>query len=112
MIDINLYRLRIGTYLYRGRKMKNCDLNIETSNKVGSKTLVVFKLLIQIFLISFLFPSSPSSFALQYPSPHRITCTNKFPVFIPALQFCIQSKRQTNNYKAKYKLGNIMNIES
>ena len=117
MIDINLYRLRIGTYVHRGGKMKyfgRYETTDETSRKYGQNTLFMMKFLLKISLMLFLLPFPTSSCSdLSSHTSSRLISNSLYlcPDTSPVVQFCMQSKKQTNNFKAKYKHGNKQTVK-
>ena len=59
MIDLNLYRIRIGTFTRKTRTMKflrKYEATNESSIKAGQNTLFIVKLLLKIVLFAFILP--------------------------------------------------------
>ena len=117
MIDINLYRIRIGTFSQKVRKMKflnKYETTDEISNKAGLKTLLTVKLLLKIILVFFLLPPSTSSISgfSGLLGRHSHTGTSLIPQDVKfEEQFFIRSRKQTTNFMAKYKYGNRENVK-
>ena len=111
MIDINLYRLRIGTYTNRGRKMKSLrkyESTWEKSNSAGLQVLSGLNILFKICLLLVFISSQnleKSEDCLQLPC-YRITSSYTSPQLLAAVQLFTRSKNQTSNFKAKYMYGN------
>ena len=110
MIDINLYRLRIGTHSHQNRKMKflrKFESLSENSTKAGLQAFLLVKLLLKISLILLMLSYQNSCKSEVGPRPPSYKSTNYMsPQLLMAVQFFYKSKKQTSNYKAKYLNGN------
>ena len=110
MIDLVLYRFRIGTFRKHNRKMKflrKYEATSESSIKAGQNTLLLMQILLKMCLIAFLLPYPNSSTSELSPQSEKIiNSIYMSPSMVATPPFTVQSKKQTSNFKARYMNGN------
>ena len=110
MIDLVLYRMRIGTFYGRSGKLKvwkfeptyKFSVRLEQSSFKPIKSLLIICLIASLSLSPS--PSSNQSEACKY-----VRCsTTSFhpPDLLAAPPLVLKNKKETNNFKARYMNGN------
>ena len=110
MIDLVLYRMRIGTFYGRSGKLKvwkfeptyKFSVRLEQSSFKPIKSLLIICLIASLSLSPS--PSSNQSEACKY-----VRCsTTSFhpPDLLSAPPLVLRNKKETNNFKARYMNGN------
>ena len=111
MIDINLYRIRIGTYS-RGQKSKKFLRKYEpfdvSSNKLGRDSKSIIQMIIKITLLFFLAVGTNDSNNFTSVGSGVIKGHLKWnhPELLPAVACQTCGKKQTGNYRARSLYGN------
>ena len=120
MIDIDLYRNRIGTFTHRCRTMKflrKYEPTNDSANKAGRNTLTATKAVLKLLLILFLV-SSPCSSNSEKPKLIQNQILSKKSQFLATVGDISEniviyniSKKETANFKARYLYGNKQAIK-
>ena len=108
MIDLLLYRQRIGTFTSQSRKIKFLRKSkcCESSVKAGHYLLSTVKILMKIVLILVLIPC-PWPCISQPKSPGKFLSNNvTTPDLMATPPFIVKSRKQTSNFQARYIHGN------
>ena len=109
MIDLILYRMRIGTFYRRSGKIKSCKFEpaCKLSVRLGQTSFHAAKSLLIVFLITTLLPSPSSSQSEANRSERNCLISNfHHPDLLAAPPLVLKSRKETNNFKARYLNGN------
>ena len=111
MIDLHLYRYRIGTFCGQGRKRKflrKFQSSCESSAYAGYCSPSSVKFLVKIILILFLIHCHvKSEITFQSESSSRFLYNSFTTPDLPtSTPFIVKSRKQTSNFQARYTYGN------
>ena len=114
MIDLALYRLRIGNFYCKSRKIKLLreKLTCKIAQEAGKKTLEAVRFFILVSLIVAILPGPSSTEHIPLGASYQTgpfwknSSTFNPPHSMASLPLFLKSKRQSVNFKARYIHGN------